>query len=88
MSRSDIEAFAGPATEALPGGRSRLLVRVRMHDDGAAHPQPDVLCDLRPDDAREFAFCVLATAEYADRLSDQQSAHRARHTIRNDEHQA
>jgi hypothetical protein len=70
--RWDIEAFAGPATEALPGGHSRLLVRVRMHDDGVAHPQPDVLCDLRPDDARELAFCLLDRADHADWLSASQ----------------
>ena len=71
--RWDIEAFAGPATEALPGGRSRLLlVRVRMHDDGAAHPQPDVLCDLRPDDARELALRLLDRADHADWLSTSQ----------------
>ena len=74
--RDAIEAFVGPGTEGLIGGHSRLLVRARLHDDGIEHPQPDVTCDLRPHDARELAFCMLATAEYADRLSDQRSATR------------
>jgi hypothetical protein len=49
-----------------------------------------VLCDLRPKHAYELAFCILAAAEYADRLSDQQSLRHDRQTIRNhdDQHQA
>jgi hypothetical protein len=57
-----------------------------MHDDDSEHPQPDVLRDLRPRHARELGFCILAAAEYADRLSDQ----RERQAIRShhDQHQA
>jgi hypothetical protein len=67
--RWDIDAAAGPATEGLVGGHSRLLVRVRMFDDGVEHPQDDVLCDLRPDHARELASRLLACAQHAERLS-------------------
>lgn len=70
--RSDIDAAVGPATEGLTGGRSRLLVRVRMFDDGVEHPQPDVLCDLRPDHARELGFYLLVCAEHAEQLSPHQ----------------
>jgi hypothetical protein len=72
--RYDIEACAGPATERLLDGSSRLLVRVRMFDDGIEHPQPEVLCDLSPDQARELGFCLLASAEYADCLSSMPSS--------------
>jgi hypothetical protein len=67
--RWDIDARAGPARQALTGGHSILLVRVRMHDDASELPQPDVLCDLRPEHARQLASRLLACAEHAERLS-------------------
>jgi hypothetical protein len=66
--RYNIDAYAGPGTERLADGSSRLLVRVRMFDDGVEHPQPEVLCDLSPDEARELGFCLLTCAEYAGQL--------------------
>ena len=69
-----IDACVGPGTERLVGGYRRRLVQVRMFDAGVEHPQPDVLCDLSPDEARELAFCLLASAEYADRLSSRPSS--------------
>ena len=67
--RTDIEAHAGPVTERRLDGSQWLQVRVRMFDACVDHPQPDVVCDLRPGEAREFAFGLLASAEHADRLS-------------------
>lgn len=67
--RTDIEAHAGPITERLIDGSPWLQVRVRMFDHCVDHPQPDVVCDLRPREARELGFCLLASAEYADQLS-------------------
>jgi hypothetical protein len=67
--RTDIEAHAGPITERLLDGSLWLQVRVRMFDAGVEHPQPDVVCDLRPGEARDLAFCLLARAEHADQLS-------------------
>ncbi|MGO9957108.1 MAG: hypothetical protein ACLP50_14260 [Solirubrobacteraceae bacterium] len=72
--RFDIDAAAGPATQQLTDGHPRLLVRVRMFDDGSEHPQPDVLCDLAPADARQLAIALLASAEHADRLSSARSS--------------
>jgi hypothetical protein len=70
--RAEIEAFAGPSREGLIGGGARLLVRVRMFDDNPeGPPAPDALCDLRPETARELAFCLLAAAQDADRQTDQ-----------------
>lgn len=73
-SRYYIEACAGPGTERLPDGSSRLLVHVRMFDQGVDHPQPDVLCHLSPYEARELGFCLLASAEYAEQLSSMPSS--------------
>ena len=75
--RFEIEASAGPAREGLVGGGARLLVRVRLFDGpgvvdtvtGEPASQPDVCCDLRPESARELAFCLLACAEHAERQS-------------------
>ena len=67
--RTDIEAHAGPVTERLRDGSQWLQVRVRMFDACVDHPQPDVVCDLRPGETREFAFGLRASAEHADRLS-------------------
>ena len=69
-----IDATVGPGTEGLVGGYRRRLVHVRMFDDGAEHPQPDVLCYLTPHEARELAFCLLVSAEYADCLSSMPSS--------------
>ena len=76
--RHEIEAFAGPATEARTDGSSLLLVRVRMFDEGVEHPQEDVCCDVRPSEARDLALSLLAGAEHAQRLTRQapRSPHR------------
>ncbi len=42
--------------------------------EGREHTEPDVACHLRPGDARELAFSLLALAEHADRLSDEECA--------------
>lgn len=77
--RFEIDACAGPAREGLLGGRTMLLVRVRLFDgpgviDGLTG-QPagaeDVYCDLRPQDARELAFRLLEHAEHAEQLTTQ-----------------
>ena len=55
--------------------RSHLqLVTVALTDagtvadrDGREHTEPDVLCHLRPEEARELAFCLLCLAEHAER---------------------
>jgi hypothetical protein len=65
--RFEIEAFAGPAREALFGGRAQLLVRVRLFDEGVEEPQPDAFTDLRPQDARHLALELLAAAADAER---------------------
>ena len=50
-----------------------LLVRVRMFnppaesDCPATEPTPDVLCDLRPEEARQLALELLQAAEDAER---------------------
>jgi hypothetical protein len=69
--RFEIDACAGPATEALPSGASRLLVRVRMFngpdvDDGDEARDPDVACDLRPAEARDPELTLLAAANTAE----------------------
>ncbi len=72
--RSDIEASAGPAREALIGRGAQLLVRVRLFDGpgvtddhGRASSEPDVYSDLRSDEARRLALELLAAAEHAER---------------------
>jgi hypothetical protein len=57
--RTDIEAHAGPVTERLVDGSLWLQVRVRMFDHCVEHPQGDVVCDLRPGEARELGFTLL-----------------------------
>lgn len=62
------------------GGGSLQLVTVCLTDEGAGeisdeHGQPlpptvPVLAYLRPDEARELAFCLLEAAELADRRSE------------------
>jgi hypothetical protein len=73
--RWQIEAFAGPAREAIIGG-ARLLVRVRLFNtpyesDLSASPptKPDAWTDLRPGAARDLAFELLAAAEHAEILT-------------------
>ena len=64
--RFEIDATAGPAREGVLGGRSMLLIRVRMFDGpgvidtftGEPAGGEDVVCDLRPDEARELAFTL------------------------------
>jgi hypothetical protein len=65
--RWEIEASAGPAREALVGGGAQLLVRVRLFECGVQDVPGDAFTDLRPTDARELAFCLLACAEHAER---------------------
>jgi hypothetical protein len=69
--RWEIEAFAGPAREAMLGG-ARLLVRVRLFDaPGDTWPtiKPDAFTDLRPENARDLAFELLAAAEHAELIT-------------------
>lgn len=73
--RWEIEAFAGPAREAIVGG-ARLLVRVRLFNEpyesdlGSDPPtEPDAWTDLRPRAARDLAFELLAAAEHAEILT-------------------
>jgi hypothetical protein len=79
--RFEIDATAGPAREGVLGGRSMLLVRVRMFDGPGAVDtltgQPagsqDVYTDLRPSQARELAFSLLCCAEHAEQITDHAS---------------
>jgi hypothetical protein len=76
--RFEIDATAGPAREGVLGGRSVLLVRVRLFDGpgvldtltGQPAGGEDVYCDLRPDEARGLAFSLLCCAEQAERITD------------------
>jgi len=73
--RFEIDTHAGPALEGILGGRAQLLVRVRLFDGpgviqtdtGQPRDAPDIYTDLRPDDARSFAFTLLSAAEHAER---------------------
>jgi hypothetical protein len=77
--RFEIEAAAGPARQGVLGGRSMLLVRVRLFDGpgvldtltGQSAGGEDVYSDLRPAEARELAFSLLCCAEHAERITDQ-----------------
>jgi hypothetical protein len=66
-------AQARPVRESLLEGARMLLVRVRMFnppcesDCPASEPVPDVLCDLRPAQARHLALELLQAAEDAER---------------------
>jgi hypothetical protein len=74
--RFEIQATAGPARERVLD-RSRLLVRVRLFDDGdvadaltgAPVVRDDVCCELRPEQARELAFTLLCCAEQAEQIT-------------------
>jgi hypothetical protein len=70
--RAGIEASAGPGLEGLLGSARQLLVRVRMFDgpgaaddDGNPLENPDVISDLRPEQARDLALALLAAADNA-----------------------
>lgn len=78
--RFEIDTSAGPAREGILGGRSVLLVRVRLFDGPGvvdtltgqpAAGEEEVYTDLRPDDARDLAFRLLECAEHAGRLTEQ-----------------
>jgi hypothetical protein len=77
--RFEIDAGVGPAREGVLGGRSMLLVRVRMFDGpgvvdtltGEPAGTEDVYTDLRPSEARELAFSLLCCAEHAERITAQ-----------------
>jgi hypothetical protein len=72
--RSEIDAQAGPAREGVLYGRAMLLVRIRLFDGpgvistgtGEPCPQGDAYTDLRPEQARDLAFCLLSAAEQAE----------------------
>jgi hypothetical protein len=76
--RFEIDASAGPAREGVLGGRSMLLVRVRLFDGpgvvntftGEPAGDHDVYADPRPDHARELAFRLLEGAEHAEQLTE------------------
>ena len=71
--RWEADAQAGPVRESLLQDARMLLVRVRMFnppavtDCPASEPTPDVLCDLRPEEARHLALLLLQAAEDAER---------------------
>jgi hypothetical protein len=70
--RWEADAQAGPTRESGLRGARMLLVRVRMFNppaesDCPASQPPDVLCDLRPEEARHLALALLQAAEDAER---------------------
>jgi hypothetical protein len=71
--RYEAGAQAGPAREAGLSRAKMLLVRVRLFNPPAetdcppSQPAGDVLCDLRPEEARHLALELLQAAEDADR---------------------
>ncbi len=75
--RFEIDTSAGPAREGVLGGRSLLLVRVRLFDGpgvvdaltGEPAGDEDVHTDLRPEAARDLAFGLLECAEQAERVT-------------------
>jgi hypothetical protein len=63
-------------TERRVDGSSLQLVRVLLSDggtlvapDGTEHTRPDVICHLRPCEARELAGQLLALATQADEIT-------------------
>jgi hypothetical protein len=76
--RFEIDVGAGPAREGVLGGRSMLLVRVRLFDGpgtvdgltGQPAGEEDVYTDMRPSDARELAFALLCCAEQAEQVTE------------------
>ena len=77
--RFEIDTSTGPAREGVLGGRSMLLVRVRLFDGagvvdgltGQPAASEDVYTDLRPNDARQLASRLLECAEHAERVTEQ-----------------
>jgi hypothetical protein len=78
LHRFEIDTCAGPAREGVCGGRSLLLVRVRLFDGpgvvdgltGKPAGDEDVYTDLRPDAARDLAFGLLECAEQAELVTE------------------
>ena len=76
--RFEIDTSAGPGREGILGGRSLLLVRVRLFDGpgvvdgitGEPAGDEDVYTDLRPDQARELASRLRACAEHAEQATE------------------
>ena len=76
----DLHRFEAHATikpgehELTPAGERVQLVRVVLSDDGPViagggdgpeHRRPDVICPLRPSDARRLAHRLLELADHA-----------------------
>jgi hypothetical protein len=78
LHRFGIDTTAGPAREGVCGGRSMLLVRVRLFDGpgvvdgltGRPAGGEEVYSDLRPEQARDLAFGLLECAEQAERVTE------------------
>lgn len=72
--RDEIHCRIDPEqTEELPGGRLVQHVSVIMTDDyrpGDPHPLRPSVITLRPADARELAFELLAAAEHAESFGE------------------
>jgi hypothetical protein len=73
--RTDATAILdADARERLIGGGRLQLVTLQLHNTGyhvdaagnELAPQPVVRCELRADDARALAACLLACAEQAE----------------------
>jgi hypothetical protein len=77
--RFEIDAQPGPGRERVSHGRCQLLVRVRLFDGpsvsatdtGEPSLEPDVFCDLRPEQARDLALGLLVAATDAERHTRQ-----------------
>jgi hypothetical protein len=77
--RFEIDTSVGPAREGVLGGRAMLLVRVRLFDGpgvvdtltGKPTGDQEVYTDLRPEQARDLAFELLACAEHAEHSTEQ-----------------
>jgi hypothetical protein len=75
--RFDVDAAAGPARQGVLGGRTMLLVRLRLFDGpgvvdgltGLPAGEPDVFTDLRPDEARALAARLVWCAEQAEQVT-------------------
>jgi hypothetical protein len=66
-----------PECELLPDGRQLQLVRLALTNDGPVIAvngeevdQPEVICPLRPQEARELAHALLALADQATTISN------------------
>jgi hypothetical protein len=77
--RFEIDATAGPAREGLVGGHAMLLGRVRLLDGpgvvnsltGEPAAGEEVVCDLRPSEARALAFTLHGVADQAKQAGGQ-----------------